>query len=182
MSTIDPNAPILDASVRLDALPPDGRTVTVEASGDQRAAIAERLDIVSVESLTAKLVARPIKRGIEVSGTMAADVTQACVVSFEPVPEHIEEKLQRLFLQGATHDDEPSPGAEVFVDLDGEDQPDHFDGPEADFSEWLIETLSLALTPYPRKPGIEIDAAYVDADDENESPFAALRDLKSTKD
>ena len=48
---------------------------------------------------------------------------------------------------------EPAPGAEVFVDLEGEDLPDHFDGPEADLSEWLIETLALALDPYPRKPG-----------------------------
>ncbi len=112
---------------------------------------------------------------------MRADVTQACVVSFEPVPEHVEEKLFRLFLQGAQHEPDPAPGAEIYVDLERDDLPDHFDGPEADFSEWLIETLSLALDPYPRKPDIELDSTYSDDPDESDSPFEALKALKTTK-
>lgn len=174
--------PLLDARIRLDALPANGRTLSVSATEDQRAAIAERLNIVSVERLSAELSVRAIKGGIEVSGTLLADATQECVVSFEPVPEQIEEKLFRLFLSGAPDNPEPAPGAEVFVDLDGEDQPDYFDGPEVDLSEWLVETLSLALDPYPRKPGVEIDPAYQDEDDENASPFAALKGIKDTKD
>ena len=174
-------APLLDARVRLDSLPPTGRGLSVNASEDERAAIAERLGILAVETLEASLKARPIKGGIEVAGTMTADVTQECVVSFEPVPEHIEEKLFRLFLSGAPGDSEPAPGAEIFVDLDGEDLPDYFDGPEADLSEWLVETLSLALDPFPRKPDAEIDPAYRDEDDDTDSPFDALKALKTPK-
>jgi hypothetical protein len=174
--------PLLDAGVRLDSLPATGRTLEVAATEEQREAIAERLGILSVEALAAKLLARPIKGGIEVTGTLTADLTQACVLTFEPVPEHIAEKLFRLFLHGPAEAQDFAPGAEIYVDLEGEDAPDHFDGPEADFSEWLIETLSLALNPYPRKDGAEIDSAYKDEGDEADSPFAALGALKTDKD
>ena len=181
MSTERDNDPIIDARVRVDSLPATGRSLIVETSPEEREALAERLDILSVEAFGAKLLARPLKGGIEVSGTLVADVTQACVVSFEPVPEHIEEKMFRLFLQGAQHDPDPTPGAEVYVDLERDDLPDHFDGPEADLSEWLIETLSLALDPYPRKPGVELESTYTDDSDEPDSPFEALKALKTTK-
>ncbi len=181
MTTDKQDIPLIDACVRLDSLPPTGRNLDVAATDGQRQAIAARLDILSVESLTAHLLARPLKGGIEVSGTLAADVTQACVVSFDPVPEHITQKLLRLFLHGSRDEPDPMPGAEVYVDLEGEDLPDHFDGPEADFSEWLIETLALALDPYPRKPGVEIDSAYRDEEEDGDSPFAALKALKPTK-
>lgn len=174
--------PIIDARVRMDSLPAGGRTLVVKTGPEERAAVAERLGILSVDALDARILARPIKGGIEVSGTLMADVTQACVVSFEPVPDHIEEKLYRLFLQGAQHQPDPAPGAEIYVDLERDDLPDHFDGPEADFSEWLVETLSLALDPYPRKQGVELDPAFRDEPDESDSPFKALKALKTTKD
>ena len=181
MSVDRSQEPLLDGSIRLDSLPAAGRHLKVAASADQCLALAERLDILTVENLTASLHARTIKGGIEVSGTLVADVTQACVVSFEPVPEHIEEDLFRLFLHGPSDAPALAAGAEVFVDLDGEDLPDHFEGPEVDLTEWLVETLSLALEPYPRKQGVEIDTAYRDDADDGDSPFDALKALKTTK-
>ncbi len=174
--------PLLDASVRLDALPAAGRHVSVAANAEQCAAIARRLGILSVEKLGAELTARPLRGGIEVSGDLTADVIQVCVVSFEPVPEHIEERLFRLFLAGPADEPDAVPGAEVYVDLEDDDLPDHFLGPEADLSEWLIEILSLALNPYPRKPGAEIDSVYRDDEAEGSSPFESLKALKSIKD
>lgn len=181
MSKIRSDLPLLDARIRLDSLPSAGRHLDVSASDEQRDMLAERLGILSVEKLGASLRARTIKGGIEVSGTLVADVTQACVVTFEPVPEHIEENLFRLFLNGPSDDPKPVAGAEIYVDLDGEDLPDHFEGPEVDLTEWLVETLSLALEPYPRKDGAEIDAAYRDDEDDGDSPFDALKALKTTK-
>ncbi|MBU1174484.1 MAG: DUF177 domain-containing protein [Alphaproteobacteria bacterium] len=181
MSPARNSAPLLDAGVRLDALPLAGRRLAVAATKEQCAAIAERLGILSVDRLEAELLARPIKGGIEVGGSLDAEVTQECVVSFEPVPERIAEKPFRLFLSGVSGEPEHNAGAEVFVDLDGADPPDYFEGPEADLSEWLIETLALALNPYPRKPGAEIDPDYRDGEDDKDSPFKALKDLKPTK-
>ena len=181
MTSNTTNEPLLDAQVRLDSLPATGRHLSVTASETQCAAIAERLGVLSVESLTAELHARPLKGGIEVSGTLTAAVTQACVITFEPVPETVSEDLFRLFLHGPSDEPTPASGAEVFVDLDGEDLPDRFEGPEVDLTEWLVETLSLAIEPYPRKPGAEIAPDYHDEGDETESPFQALKALKSTK-
>ena len=175
------NEPLLDAQVRLDSLPATGRHLKVTASEDQRAVIAERLGILSVESLNAELHARPLKGGIEVSGKLSAEVSQACVITFEPVSETISEELFRLFLHGPSDEPVPASGAEVFVDLDGADQPDRFEGPEVDLTEWLVETLSLALEPYPRKPGAAVAPEYHDEGDETDSPFQALKALKSTK-
>ena len=173
---------LLDAALRLDSIPAAGRRLAVEATPAQRAAIAERLGILSVDHLRAELTAMSLRGGIRVTGQLDAAVTQECVVSFQPVPETISEPLDRVFLPGGG-DSQPAPGSEVFVDLEGEDQPDHFEGPEVDFSEYLVETLSLALNPYPRIPGAKVEDDRTFSDDEApESPFASLKSLKSEGD
>lgn len=177
--------PLLDARIHIDALPANGRSLEITASPIQRAAIAERLQILSVESFASTLTARSLRGGIRVKGRLVADVTQQCVVSFEPVPEHIEEMVDRVFLPGRADDDNAIPGSEIFVDLQDEDIPDHFEGRELDVSELLVETLSLALDPYPRRPGASIaeyGATDEDGPESDYAPFAALKALKSAKD
>ena len=52
----------------------------------------------------------------------------------------------------------PAPAsAEVFVDLEGDDMPDHFEGHEADLSDLIVETLALAIDPYPRAPDASLE-------------------------
>lgn len=175
--------PLLDASIRLDSLPAEGRTLKVEAEPEQRAAIAERLRILGVERLSAKLQARPLRGGIRVEGDLTADVTQECVITFVPVSEHIQEHVSRVFLPGGVEDEPKSPGSEVFVDLEGEDLPDHFVGPDVDLTELIIETLSLALDPYPKAPGASVEGlGATDEPDEETSPFAALKKLQRPDD
>jgi hypothetical protein len=66
------------------------------------------------------------------------------------------------------------------VDLEGEDLPDHFDGPEADLSDLVVETLALAVDPYPRRDGESLtDLGLADPADEPESPFDKLKALKN---
>jgi hypothetical protein len=60
--------------------------------------------------------------------------------------------------------------------------PDYFEGPAVDFTEFLIETLSLALNPYPRAEGVEPVTIVEDDPDSGTSPFARLKELKSTRD
>jgi len=67
--------------------------------------------------------------------------------------------------------------AEVFVDLEGDDVPDHFEGNEADLSDLIIETLALGIDPYPRLEGESVGIAG-DPDHEDDSPFAGLKALK----
>jgi uncharacterized metal-binding protein YceD (DUF177 family) len=179
-----PVAPVLDASIRMENLPAVGREIVVSATDEQKAAIAEQLKITAVEKLDAKLEAKRFRGGIQVLGRLEAVIEQPCVVSFEPVKQVIDEPIDRVFLPSHDKAHAAPAGAEIFVDVAGDDEPDRFDGPEVDLSDLIIETLALAVDPYPRAPGASIDAVLKDDDDDDGevSPFSRLKALKSPED
>jgi uncharacterized metal-binding protein YceD (DUF177 family) len=178
--SFDPNAaPLLDASIRVEGLPQAGRTLKVSANGEQREVLAGLLDVSAVEQFEAELLAKPFRGGIRVQGTLDAVVVQPCVVTFEPVRQTINETIDRIFLPGREKEFAGAAGAEVFVDLEGEELPDHFDGPEADLTDLLVETLSLAVDPYPRAPGASLEGVAADEASGEGSPFARLKVLKN---
>lgn len=172
------DAPPFDAIVRIDKLPASGRTVSVEADEVSRARIAEILGISAVESFEARLTVVPFRGGLRAQGGLKARTVQNSVVSFGPVPQDIAEDVDRIFLPADKHQAAPSPGSEVFVDLEDDDFPDQLDGPEVDLSALLLETLALALDPYPRLPGESLDSLGLKEDAESGGPFAALARLK----
>ncbi|RYH05307.1 MAG: hypothetical protein EON57_08025 [Alphaproteobacteria bacterium] len=102
-------------------------------------------------------------------------------MSLEPVTEEIEEPIDRIFLPGGEKVYAGKADAEVFVDLEGDDVPDHFEGNEADLSDLIVETLALSIDPYPRLEG-EAVGIVSDEDDEEDSPFAGLKVLKVDED
>jgi len=170
--------PIFDAVVRIDKLPAAGRSVIVDADVTARQVIAEAMNILSVEQFSANLTVSPLRGGLRALGHLEAAVTQASVVSFEPVAQTVSEDIDRVFLPAPKESQTPAPGAEVYVDLENDDFPDHIDGPEVDLSALLLETLALALDPYPRLPGETLDSLGVSTGDEEEGPFAKLARLK----
>ncbi|UJW85825.1 YceD family protein [Devosia sp. SL43] len=178
MSTV---APLFEAIIRVDRLPSAGRDLKVSLDEATRAALAEELKLTAIESFDATLTIAPLRGGIRALGRLVARVVQPSVVTFEPVTQDIDETIDRVFLPEAqTH--KPTPGSEVFVDLDDEDFPDHIDGPEVDLSALLIETLALAIDPYPRMPGESLDSLGIKLDAEDTGPFAALARLKKNDD
>lgn len=175
------NAPLFDAVVRIDRLPATGRDLTVSLDEPTRAALAEELKLSAIDTFNAELSVTPLRGGIRALGRLVADVVQPSVVTFEPVPQHIEEQIDRVFLPEA-HAHKPTPGSEVFIDLEDDDFPDHIDGPEVDLSALLIETLALAIEPYPRLPGESLDSLGIDLGGGPSGPFAALEKLKKSTD
>jgi uncharacterized metal-binding protein YceD (DUF177 family) len=168
----------LEATIRVDSLPPEGRALRVEATEAQRQIIAEELGITAVEALQAELSASPFRGGVRVTGRLTARIEQPCVVSLVPVHQDIDEEVDRVYLpEGgeARH----APAEEIYVDLEGDDLPDHFDGREADLSDLLVETLALAIDPYPHAPGARLETEGDVRDREAESPFAALKKLRT---
>ena len=101
------------------------------------------------------------------------------MATLEPVSQDIVEAIDRIFLPGGEKAYAGQADAEIFVDLEGDDMPDHFEGNEADLTELLVETVALALDAYPRLPGEEV-GTIADADDDpsDDLPFARLRVLK----
>lgn len=169
---------LFDAIVRADQIPAAGRIITVDADADELARLTELMNVSEVGAFHADLKAEKLRGGIHVTGGLTAEVTQPCVVSFEPVVQKIAEPVDRVFMPGEDRAFDATPGSETFIDLEGDDIPDHFQGPELDLSPLLLEILGLAIDLYPRAPGAEMPASD-DADDEEElNPFAALKALK----
>lgn len=179
MSDNQPRVRIHDATIRLDSMPAAGRDLDLTVLEDERAAIAEQLEVLSVDALAIKLHAVRFRGGIRVTGRLTAKVTQESVVTLDPVRQEIAEPIDRVFLPGGEKDYAGPANAEIFVDLEGEDMPDHFEGNEADLSDLIVETLALAIDPYPRAPGESLDDLGLAGTEEDPHPFAALRKLKT---
>jgi len=171
---------IADASIRVDSMPTAGRDLRLSVDADDRSALASELDVSAVNVLEVQLQAVRFRGGIRVTGRLTAEIVQPSVVTLDPVLQKIDEPIDRVFLPGGQKPFVDAGDAEVFVDLDGEDLPDHFEGNEADMTPLIIETLALAIDPYPRNGGEQVpEAGYGDA---KESPFARLKVLKDKLD
>ena len=167
-----------DASVRLDSMPVAGRDVQVLPDAEERAALATAVGVTSVDALEVKLHAVKFRGGIRVTGRLTAAVTQPSVVTLEPLTQQIDEPVDRIFLPGGEKPYAGPANAEIFVDLEGDDIPDHFEGNEADLTDLIIETLALAIDLYPRGPGESVEALGLEPDPVEDHPFAALKALK----
>lgn len=174
------DAPLFDAVVRIDRLPATGREIKVSLDEPTRALLAKELKLSAVDSFEATLVVTPLRGGIRALGRLVAEVVQPSVVTFEPVGQHIDELVDRVFLPEPHGHHKPTPGSEIFVDLEDDDFPDHIDGPEVDLSALLIETLGLALDPYPRREGESLDSLGIELGNGPSGPFAGLEKLKKS--
>ncbi len=145
-------------------------------------AVARELGLEAVRSLRGKLTVLRQARGVlQVEGEVQADIEQICVVTLEPFDSKVVEPVSIKFAP------EAAPGAPprkvdvaeaVEVSMD-DDPPDPIINGRVDLGAVVVEFLSLALDPYPRKPGVAFETGVV-AEEEPvaESPFAALAGLK----
>jgi uncharacterized metal-binding protein YceD (DUF177 family) len=159
---------------RLDSIGSAVRHVAIEADAAERAALAERFGLVAVDRLAATLDLHREASGIVVRGRVSGAVTQACVVTDEPVVAMIDEPLALRFVE-----DQPE-GEEIELDSDDCDIVPITSG-AIDLGEAAAETMALALDPYPRAPGAEamLRAAGVLSEDEAApaGKLAGLADL-----
>jgi uncharacterized metal-binding protein YceD (DUF177 family) len=63
------------------------------------------------------------------------------------------------------------------VVLEADEPPDYFEGHEIDLSEAIVETVALALDPYPRAEGVSLDDLGLPGEAADPSPFAGLKAL-----
>lgn len=123
------------------------QSIEIEANAEERAALAKRLHVESVDRLWATFSLKEGKSGqISVRGRFEADVVQACVVTLDPVPEKIVEEFDFLFADQVPELDEADMEADVI---------DPIENGQLEIGEPLVQTLALALDPYPRKDGVE---------------------------
>lgn len=153
-----------------------GRDLTVEADADARARIARRLELLALDRFALTASVRAIAGGMAATGTVEAAVVQACAATGLPVAATIREPFDLRFLR----DVDAPVGEEEEVEI-GSDDLDllPLEGDRIDLGEAAVQTLSLALDPFPRHP----DADRVLAEkgvlsEEASGPFAALARLR----
>ena len=94
---------------------------SIDATPEERARLAERFDLVSLDRLSAKITLTPEKGGqwLRLKGSFSALVRQICVVSLESFESDIENTLERLFDTTLKDGDNP----EEDFEFEGEDPP-----------------------------------------------------------
>ena len=176
------DAPPFSRPFRVDALPAEGQSQTIEAGPEERAALAALNRLPAIASLTATFAARRSGRGgVHVTGDVHAEIAQVCVVSLEPFAATVDEPIDVRFA--------PTEAAEAarrvkeddaaLVDLGGEDPPDPIVDGRIDLGALAAEFLALGLDPYPRKPGVAFTPP--EPQDGADSPFAALGKLEKKR-
>ena len=173
------------------ALKGEPRTVELNASPEQCAAVAQAVDLPGVAALhaTFRLVPRAGGR-IELGGRVTATVTQVCVVTLEPFEGRVEQEVKLSYAPVHEPMVEPrSRGGRGETELlapvpfggndDQEDPPDPIVDDRIDLGAVAVEFMVLGLDPYPRKPGVHFDDMVVGDNDAPEpSAFAGLARLK----
>jgi uncharacterized metal-binding protein YceD (DUF177 family) len=158
----------------------------VEADERERRALAELWKVLGVEALSADLKIRRWKKdGVKVFGHIGGKVTQACVVTLDPVEADIDEEIDQIFVpEGSALARIPANDqGEMIIDPDGPDLPETFTGDTIDVGAIVAEFAAMGLDPYPRKPGVEFEPHVENSGgpDGKPSPFAVLRQLKVDK-
>lgn len=141
----------LTRMVRADRLPAE--PMTVEASEEEREALAQRFGLAAIERLEARLGFEPDGNAVAAKGTLAASFTQECAVSGEPFANRIEEAIAMRFVPESGMA-EVSPDEEIELDADElDDIP--YTGDSFDVGEAIAQSFVLALDPYAEGPGAD---------------------------
>lgn len=171
-------APEFSHPVPVDRIGATWSHFPIEAGAEERAALAKRFDLVELGRLKAVVRLRRVRAGsfVKLAAEIEAAVVQTCVVSLEPVPAAVSEKLELLFgpIEGSRAERQE---IEVSADLD---EPEPIEDGVIDIGEIVAQQLSLALDPYPRRDDAVAETVLMPADTEPEAeparpnPFADL--------
>lgn len=161
---------------------PPQQSFAIDATDAERAALAKRFGVASLDALRADGTVESFDDGrrARLTAHFSADVTQSCVVTLQPVKARLEE----TFVLNYDADADPAALAEPEIPEDLElfleqpDPPDPLVGGMVDVGEAVAEHVALALDPYPRAPGVAFEPpAGQNPPSIQDSPFKALERL-----
>ena len=171
---VDPlTRPVVAATI-----PASGVDITVTPADAERAALARALDLAAVDAISGAFrLSRRAGGEVRLRGRLTGTVRPRCVVTLEAFPLAVDEDVEMTFVDPPRVDRKTGETDEI--DLSGgEDPPDIIENGVIDLGHVVTEFLSLAIPPFPRKPGVAMEEA---AEPETESPFAALGRLNPPK-
>ena len=160
-----------------------GQPLVLEATEKERADLARRFAITSVDRLVAQVALDRQGDRVGVTGTLEADITQPCAVSGEDFPVAVTEEIALRFVpEGSIH---PSlqEDEEIEIELEAADLDEiEYVGEHFDLGEAIAQSLALAIDPYAEGPNADRarKKAGIETDDAPRGPLAeALKGLGS---
>lgn len=170
-----------ESDLTLAQLPKNQPTAfDLRLSPEAMADLAVELGILALRKTRLMGQIRPDGEGWHLTARLGATVTQACVISLEPVVTRIEETFERRY-----QPDLPEPTAEE-QEMPEDDSLEPLPKRIA-LDQLLAGALALALPPYPRLADAELKTrsfapkGVTPLSDEDVKPFAALRQLSEAK-
>ncbi len=156
-----------------------GRAVELDADAEARARIARRLGLAELGQFVVTAEVRAIAGGIAAKGTVRARLVQHCAATDLPVPAKLTESFDLRYLRDI---DAPSEDEEEVEISSEECDILPLEGDRFDLGEAAVQTLSLALDPFPRHPDADrILAEKGVLSEEAAGPFAMLAKLRGGK-
>jgi hypothetical protein len=170
---------LIDCVLRLDDLKDVPRKVDIIPPPNVYAALATAIGVDAIRSCEAHLLVTPTgPTRAHVTGEARARVVQTCVVTLEPIDVDLVAPIDMRFVEAAEVE---RLEAQARAALASDATVELLDIPETlvegcmDLGALVQELLTLAVDPYPRKPGVVFEPPEPDAKD---SPFAALSGWK----
>jgi uncharacterized metal-binding protein YceD (DUF177 family) len=166
----------LSRVINVHKLPQTGERVVFKPDEAVRMALAADVGLVALDALRAEVVV-VAKAGsiVHVTGNLSGRIRQNCTVTLEEFASDINEDIDVRFAPPDRI--EPIVAAEIERGLHDEDPPEPLEGDTIDVGALVMETLMLALDPWPRKPGAAF-ADHIEDDGKATHPFAGLAALK----
>lgn len=166
------STPELSHLVKIDDVPPRGLDVHIEADKHQLAALVTRLKIEALEGFNVQAtVSHFDKHGLRVIGKVSGRVQQICGIKLEPFWSEIAQPFEAEF--------QPEHVIASFVvpedDFETE-VPEALVEGAADIGDLAVQVFAMEISPFPKSPDA-VFSEYIEDDEEQPSPFAALKDL-----
>lgn len=149
------------------------KPVAVEATAEERAALARRFGLVRIDRLEAGVALEVDGEAVNAKGRLRAAIVQSCAVSGDDLAVAIDEPLALRFVPEVEI-------TETEIELE-ESQLDEipYSGTAFDLGEAVAQSLALAIDPYAVGPNAEQARKDAGLSDQAASgPFAALAALK----
>ncbi len=128
---------------------------TIEADEAERKALADRLGLLSLDRLNAKIgLSRTSDGLVRLKAKFKARCVQSCVVALRPVHQELNEEFELFFKDDAN----PNSIGSLEVTIDDELWPEPLVQGRIDIGEAVSQQLSLTRDPYPRAPGAVFEA------------------------